>query len=129
VRLAVLPLLSCRVLLGSGDGIKEPKELLDPRDFQRRAHAIAHADQRQPPVRVLPRYVCPDERSDTSRVGIRHVDEVDDQNLRLVRPHGGLKLEHRRQNQRAGKSQNPVATLGARLISNLENISRHARKY
>jgi hypothetical protein len=106
--------------------VKKIEELINPRDFQGITNAIADPGQRQPTRRVLPSDVRAHQGADTRRIGVRNVGKINHQSLRLVRPNHGLKFEHRGENQRAIKNQNPLPRLASRLIRNLKCLFRHA---
>src|SRR5579863_1862170 len=118
---------SRRFFFGCRHGVEKSEELFHPRDFQRAPHSVTHANQSQPALGILPSDVSSNQSPDPRRIGIRHVAEVNNQQLRIIGAHGGLKLEHGGEDQRPGKGQNSLSRLRSGLIGDVERLSLHGR--
>ncbi len=81
-------------LLGRPHGIEEAEKLVDMRNFQRGMYTLVHAHQGETSSAMLPRDIGANQSSDTPRIHIRDVREIDDERARSIGPHGGLETEH-----------------------------------
>jgi hypothetical protein len=121
-----IPCRSAR-LLGLRDRSVEVKEMLDSRYIQRVMDSLIYTDQSEAAPIFLSRDIGPDQRSDSSGIGERHIGEIDNQSPRLVGTHFRLKAKYILKGQGPGKAQNVDSLAGTGEFFDVQGLVRHAK--
>jgi hypothetical protein len=103
-------------------GGEEVEETFDARDLQRVADTFVDADQGEGAAILIMAYVGADQGSDSGRINVRDVREINDQQSGILSANGILKLEESGEHNRPAQRQDALAGLRPLTFLNFEGF-------